>query len=105
MPKSLGYSGVVETRVHFEGDEFITEDIQHGPVIQAILDQNQADRSMGPNRRALGRHAGRIPLTLLDSWRKEWERKHSDKWEWKTFLVMRMNDRDYSYLRTGVDKL
>ena len=102
---SLGYSGAIETRVHFEGDEMITEDIMHAKQVQAILDQNQADRSMGHNRFARGRHAARIPLPMLHDWRQDWEKNHTDKWEWQTFLISKINSRDYSKLRTGVDRL
>ena len=51
------------------------------------------------NRRAAGRLAARIPLVVYNDWKNEWRTKHSDKWDWQTFLAMRVNSYDYSYLR------
>ena len=102
---SLGYSGPIETRLHFDGDVMVSEDIMHGRQVQAILDQNQRDRSMGHRGHTAGRHAARIPMPMLADWYQDWERNHSDKWEWMTFLTSKINSRDYSKLRTGVDKL
>ena len=49
---SLGHNGAIETRLHFDGNEMVSEDIMHGRQVQAILDQNQRDRSQGHNGRA-----------------------------------------------------
>lgn len=80
-------------------------DEMSGRATQAILDQNARDRAEGHNPHAIGRHAARVPLTLLESWRQDWKRNHKDKWEWSTFLAMKLNSADYKHLRTGVSKL
>lgn len=105
MAKSLGYHGAIETRLHFQDGEMIAEDVLHGRYVQSILDQNQRDRSLGHNPKAMGRHAARVPLPLLETWRQEWRANHADKWEWSTYLAMKLNSRDYSHLRTGVNRL
>ncbi len=77
----------------------------HGRQVQAILDQNQRDRSQGHKGKTLGRHAARVPMPMLTAWYQDWEKNHSDKWEWMTFLTSKINSRDFSQLRTGVNKL
>lgn len=56
-------------------------------------------QSETPNRRAASRIGARVPIETYNAWRDEWRRHHADRWEWPTFLVMRLNDSDYKYLR------
>ena len=40
-------------------------------------------------------------MTLFYKWKKEWKENHADRWEWKTYLAMKVRDRDYDKLRTS----
>lgn len=51
------------------------------------------------NRKSSMRIGARIPVETYWSWHDEWRRHHSDRWEWKTFLVQRLNNPDYKFLR------
>jgi len=74
------------------------ETIQSGRINGKIVDEFRSD-SASRNQFAQGRLAARIPITVYNSWRKEWRSNHSDKWEWTTWLTMRLNSNDYAYLR------
>lgn len=66
--------------------------------VDGIIDEFRRD-SENINHKAAGRLAARIPTELFYRWRKEWRDQHSDKWEWRTWLAMRLNSPDYSHLR------
>jgi len=105
---SLGYNWNGTQTVVSEEDGFLyMEDRQTARANQAILDNNARFRAQGrhPNRQAHGRLAASIPITVYQGWRKEWERGHKDKWTWKTFLTMKLNSRDYSFLKTNEMRL
>ena len=90
------------TRIDVNDDELISRDIMPGKMVQNILDANAAHRSLGrnPNKHARGRLAASIPITLYTEWKKDWRNNHSDKWSWETFLTVKLNNRDYSHLKT-----
>lgn len=97
----LSDNGVIQTRLSIEGDELITQDVMSAQGVQSILDHNKRvsnDRMHNPQ--AKGRLAASIPAPLYYSWKKEWNEKHRDKWAWKTYLVSKINNPDYKYLRT-----
>lgn len=105
---SLGYNwNGTQTIIHVDDNELIATDVQTGRANQAIVDRNKELRSLGrhPNRASHGRLAASIPITVYQGWRKEWETRHKDKWEWKTYLTMKLNSRDYSFLKTNEMKL
>ena len=91
-----------QTQIHVDDNEIITTDVQTARANQAIIDRNQRLRALGktPNRAAHGRIAASIPITVYQTWRKEWQTTHRDTWTWKTYLSMKLNSRDYSYLKT-----
>ncbi len=97
----LGQVDGVQSRVHIDDNEMILESYTPGKVNQRLLDENHRFRSQGHNPKARGRLAARIPNTLHEAWKKEWKREYKDKWTWTTYLAMKLNSRDYSYLRTG----
>ncbi len=66
--------------------------------VDTIIDSLRHD-SEHVNRKAAGRVAARIPLSTLWEWKDEWRKKYADKWEWTTFMAMRINNPDYSKLR------
>lgn len=87
-----------------EDGELVTRDVQSGAVMDHILDANAQARNEfdldGPNREAVGYLAARIPIVIWQNWRREWMEKYSDAWTWQTFEVMKLNSRDFSYLKT-----
>lgn len=92
------------TELILEHDQVV---LRHAFDAQPVLDQNSRERNM-PQRgspRMGAKKAASIPTPLYHLWRKEWREKHADKWTWHTFLAMRLNSRDYSYLRTSDMKL
>lgn len=53
------------------------------------------------NRKAFMRPAATIPALVRYRWREEWEKYHSDKWEWMTYLIMKINSSDYAKFRNS----
>lgn len=103
---NLGNNGnFTYTQIEVSDDELIARDVMPGQYVQAILDRNHRLRSLGPNRRAHGRLAASIPDTVYAEWRKEWMRTYRQDWTWKTFLTMKLNNRDYSFLKTNEARL
>lgn len=96
-----------ETIVHVDDDEMITRDVMPGKSVQSILDRNADFRKQGrrPNRTAHGRLAASIPIPLYMEWKKEWRTKYRQDWTWQTFLTMKINNRDYSFLKTNEMRL
>lgn len=92
-----------ETVVHVDDDELITRDVMSGRNVQSILDRNHDARSLGrkPNPQAQGRLAASIPIPVYTEWRKEWRTKYRQDWTWKTYLSMKLNSRDFAYLKTN----
>lgn len=105
MKELLSDNGVVQTVLHMNGDEMVTQDVINGRRMQTFLDDNQKLRREGVNSKAQGRLAARIPITLYTSWRREWERKYKQDWTWKTYLATKVNNRDYSKFLTGVKQI
>ncbi len=97
----LGHVDGAQSRVHISDDEMVLETYTPGKVNQAHLDHVARMRNQGHNARAKGRLAASIPSTLYEAWKKEWNRQYKDVWTWPTYLAMKLNSRDYSYLRTG----
>jgi hypothetical protein len=85
----------VKTEMRVEDDGIVvkrTQRVDH--IIDSLREQSET-----VNRKASGRIGARIPIETYMNWKAEWKRHHADRWEWKTFLVMRLNDADYKYLR------
>jgi len=84
--------------------ELVTRDVQSGPVLEKILDANAQARNEfvldSGDRDAYGYLAARIPIVMWQNWRREWMEKYRQYWTWQTFEVMKLNSRDFSYLRT-----
>lgn len=95
------------TYVKEEDGALYASDIQDARVTKAILDNNQRMRSLGrdPNPTARGRMVASVPVTIHYEWQKEWKRYHSDKWTWKTFVAMKLNDSNWAKLRTNEMKV
>lgn len=91
----------VESQVWVSDSELITLDKTDA---QPILDANQRLRNAGGAKSRGIHHVARIDMVTYTNWRKEWK-KQSDKWEWKTFLSMKLRDRDYSKFRTSDMKI
>lgn len=98
MRISLGHNGISETLIHEEGGALITEEVQD---CTAIVDHAQRLRSLPTNSRAHMKPAATIPLVIYHNWKKEWRAKYRQSWTWQTYLVMKINSRDYSKLRTS----
>lgn len=104
---TISNSGLIQTRLHVDDDEIITEDVMPARVVGRILDENTRLRNLGrnPNPRAHGRLAARIPLPIYHNWRREWRQKYAQDWTWQTFLAMKINDRDWAKLKTNERRL
>lgn len=103
----LSDNGAVENVVSFNDDgELVTRDIMSGDRVQSILDHNAYLRNhAAPNRKAQGRHAASVPITVWTEWRKAWMSYHSDKWTWQTYLAAKLADSDNAYFRTGLQQI
>lgn len=102
----LDVTPTTRTYAHVGDDgELILDPHTDDRSLQALLDQNHADRSDGVNRRAHGVHAARVPIQWREQWRKEWKQYHSDKFTWTTYLVMQLNKSENKHMLTGVRHL
>lgn len=90
-----------ETQIWVSDSEMITLD-KTDPT--PILEANQRLRNAGGGRKRGLHHVGRVDMVTYTNWKKEWKRV-SDKWEWRTFLAMKLRDRDYSKFRTSDMKI
>lgn len=106
---NMGHNGAVRNIVSVSDDgEMICRDVQTGAENDAILDSVAQVRNsfdIRDQRTAYGYIAARIPITLWQNWRREWMTKYRQYWTWQTFEVMKLNSRDYSYLRTTNTKI
>lgn len=99
---SLGFDGISESQIWISGDEIHTIQTMDA---QPILDQNQRVRNAGAGPKRSMHHVATIDLVTHHNWKKEWRQKYADKWEWKTYLAMKLRDRDYSKFRTSDMKI
>lgn len=87
-------------RVFTDGDTVISEDVKPAKQVQAILDSNAELRNHAVvNKQARGRLVARIPDTMHREWKKEWQTKYRQDWTWRTYLSMKLNSRENSYLK------
>lgn len=99
---NAGSDGISSSQIWVGSDEIRTIETMDA---QPILDQNQRLRSAGVAHRKGMRHVATIDRITYHNWRKEWKQRHADKWEWKTWLAMKLRDRDYSKFRTSDMKI
>lgn len=95
--KLLAQNQHVKTFVDVHGNELFIKRTQD---VQPILDANQRLITLEQNKKLDFRLAARIPKLTYYEWKREWNEKYSDDWEWSTFLAMRLNSRDYTKFRT-----
>ncbi len=100
----LGYNntGVVQTKLHFTGDEIISEDVMSGEMVDHVIDHVDQMRDRQRQGRPGGDWVGSIPLPLWTAWRKEWQRGpklHGVRW--RAFFTTKFMHSDYSKFRAG----
>lgn len=83
----------------FTAIEYTPDSIEH-----EILDGCARMRSLHQRKGAGLQHAARIPINTYNIWKKEWREHWADKFTWPTFEVMKLNSRDNSKMRTGMNK-
>ena len=96
--------GGVQNVVSVNDDgEIVCRDVQSAQVNTQIVDDNKRMRSaVRDNTSTLkdgSKLAARIPITLFQNWRREWESQYKDVFTWHTFLVSRVNSREFDDLR------
>jgi len=88
------------TQVYADNDQLISMDVKPAKQVQAILDVNKELRNHAViNKQARGRLVARIPDTMHREWKKEWQTKYRQDWTWRTYLSMKLNSRENSYLK------
>ena len=92
----------IESQIWIGENEIITTQKEN---VSPLLDLNQRLRNGEADRKKSLRHVASIPLTTYYAWRKEWKKSHAYKWEWKTWMSMKLRDRDFSKLRTSDMKI
>lgn len=106
MKQIISDDGLTQTHLILQGDELIAADVTPGNRVQRILDVNQRHRiDRDHNPHAHGRLAASIDPVVYQNWRREWRQNHKDRWTWKTYLIMKLNSRDYSHFRTQESKI
>lgn len=91
-------TGVIQTSMHVEDGELITQDVMPGHYVQDIIDDVA---KIAPDTRKDGMHlAGRLPLPLYMSWQREW-RFTAKPWgiPWQTFFTRKFLDSDFNKFR------
>ena len=91
-----------KTQMLISDNEIITTEEAN---VTPLLDSNQRMRNEGEGRKKSMRHVASVDLITYHNWRKEWKARHADKWEWKTYLSLKLRDRDYSKFRTSDMKI
>lgn len=91
--KSNGHS-VTTTEVH--GNEMAVLTSQ---PTEPILAEAARMRSAYEGGHTHGYHLAKVPVVLHFKWQKEWRDNHSDKWEWGTYLKMKLNSPEYRNFR------
>lgn len=100
----LGWNatGVVQSSVHFTGDEVVVLESMPGVFVDQIIDSVAALRDAASKRRPGGMLKGQIPITLWYAWRRQWEagpKLHGVLW--RAFFTGKFMDRDHSKFRAG----
>lgn len=94
----------------FEDDLLVTRETLPAAANQAILNSAASCRSGETAPKLFGGFGGlaaRVPVTIRNNWRQEWEKKHRQGgggMKWQHFLTMKINSTDYKLLRAQ-DKL
>ena len=100
----LGFNatGVVQSSIHFTGDEIVVRESMPGVFVDEIMDSVARLRDAASKRRPGGVLKGQIPVTLWYAWRREWERGpklHGVLW--RAFFSGKFMDSDHSKFRAG----
>lgn len=94
-------TGVIHSRLHFTGDEIISEDVMPAWAVTECLEDVKRLSERVKSRKKGGEVAGRIPLPLYATWRKQWENTgKKDGLLWRAFLTSKLMDGDFSRFRT-----
>ena len=86
-------------------NEVILQDETPKEGLQAIIDHNARMRETAKRSRNGSTHVATIPADLHMQWRMDWRRNHSDKWSWKTYLAMKLNNKDWVKFRTSTGRI
>lgn len=106
MRHLLSDDGLTQSHLIIQGDELLTVDSTPGKRIEKILDVNKRHRNdRDQNTQAHGRLAASVDPVIYYQWKKEWRERHKDSFTWKTYLVMKLNSRDYEFFRTQDSKI
>ncbi len=101
---NLGFNatGVVESSIHFTGDEIIIRESMPAAHVQTIMDSVDALAHRIRTRRPGGDLVGQIPITIWYAWRNEWKRGPKQHGVlWRAFFRSKFMDRDFSKFRAG----
>jgi hypothetical protein len=98
----LGWNatGVIRSHLHIDADEIVIRDEMPGAVVDVVMAEVAAFADRVKNRKAGMELVGKLPLPLHLAWRRQWNagpRQHGVLW--KTFLMGKLLDRDYSRFR------
>ena len=90
-------TGVINSSIHFTGDEIITVDSMPAAYVQDIMDSVARFQAEAKRRRPGGHIKAQLPLPIWKGWRRQWE-QGPRKWGviWRAFLTSKIEDRDYS---------
>jgi hypothetical protein len=95
-------TGVIDSSIHFTGDEVIIEDTMPAEYVQECFDEVARLSDNINDRKPGGFVAGRLPLPIYHMWRKAWEAGPKQQGLlWGAFLMTKLQDRDYRKLWTG----
>jgi len=98
----LNATGVIESSVHFTGDEIIIRESMPAQYVQDVMDSVKALQHRVKTRRPGGDLVGQIPMTLYYAWRREWEKGPKQHGVlWRAFFTGKFMDRDFSKFRAG----
>jgi hypothetical protein len=98
----LGFNGtgVIHTKLIIDSDYITTVDTMPARYVQQCMDEVKQLSENAKKRRPGGYIKGRLPMTLWQMWRRQWEqgpKLHGVLW--RAFLNSKLMDSDYSKFR------
>ncbi len=89
----LGVDGGVASQWYEHADGTAT--LRHVEDAEPVMEYAKMARAQGAGQgNAHGKYVASVPATMAFKWRKDWETRYRDKWEWKTFVAMKLNSRE-----------
>lgn len=105
---TVGRNGQIHQELLINKDDptkMVFRDVLPGSEVDRILERNQRARNDGINTKAHGRLAATVPAPHWYKWRRDWLDNASKMMSWPEYRARKLNDREFSKFRVGVDRI